>query len=443
VLEREARRIARSEGVSGTDFHERIRALIETPRPNMIEMAEQEAKSSVFREDLPDFMRGIQSAQQNSLPIRIMLPFLKTPYNIVRYEIETTPLIGLAVKGVRDDLAAGGRRAAGVWTKWALTSAQMAAAGGLAEMGWLTGFGPEDQSIRRTWLETHKPYSIKIGNQWISYAGVEPLAQRLGIVADFTEMMREADPTQWDQMFQIVYTPLMRDITRKSMLFNVGKVYEMATGVTSFQRGVGDILGSIVAPPSISPLQQLTDPYYREARTALDRIKARIPGLSRTIQPRIDVFGNPILRDESWWRSVTNTFIPFAIHPVEGDNVIDELMRLHMYPGWASEAIGGPEEPLLVTRQNTQYGVQLNDEEYRLYQEHTGKLPINGKNLHERLEEVIQSPLYQGITDEDKARVMRRVFAEHRANAREYLINSGTIQKRLNQIVPQGINVGR
>jgi hypothetical protein len=444
ILEREARRMARSEGLTGAAFKERVQGLIENPRPEIMELAEQRAREMVFREELPEFMKMISQAQQNSLAIRILLPFLKTPYNIVRYEIETTPLIGLAVKGVRDDLAAGGIRAARVWTRWANTSMQMAMAGGLSEMDRLTGYGPEDPTLRRIWLQNHRPYSIKIGNQWVSYAGLEPVAQRLGVVADFFEILREAEPSRWDQLFQVVYTPLMRDITRKSMLYNVGQLYNMTTGATTFQKGMGQIVGSIVAPPSISPLQSLTDPYYREARTALDSIKARIPGLSRTIEPRIDVFGNPILRDESWWRGVTNTFVPFAIHPAPGDKVISEMMRLHMYPGWASEAIGGPEEPLLVTRHNTRYGVQLNPREYRLYQEYTGKLPVGGKTLHERLDETMQSPLYKNLADDDKAKAIRSIFAEHRANAREHLINSGVVQDRLSQVVSQeGVNIWR
>ncbi len=440
-LEVAARRTARAEGLAGKQFYDRIERLITNPTAAMMDEAEDLATRAVFQERPPQFIRGLMSAQQNSMIIRFLVPFIKTPYNIIRYELETTPLIGLMMKNVREDLAAGGARAARVWTRWTMTGAQMGMAGALADADRLTGAGPLDPSIRRIWLQTHKPYSIKIGGNWVSYAGLEPIAQRLGVMADFVEIMREAQPDQFDEIMGAAYLTLMRDVTRKSMLYNMGQIYEMTSNTSSVGQVAGTLISSIVAPPTISPATTLIDPYYRETNTMLDRIKSRIPGLSRTLQPKIDVFGNPILRDESWYRALGNAFQPLAVHPVEGDRVVDELMRLHMYPGWASEAIGGPEEPLLVTRQNTQYGIQLNPEEFKKYQEYTGKLPVLGMNLHERLENLMDHPSYGVLSDEEKARQARQIFGQHRANAREFLINSGDITQRLQQIVD--VNVGR
>jgi hypothetical protein len=56
----------------------------------------------------------------------------------------------------------------------------------------------------------------------------------------------------------------------------------------------------------------------------------------------------------------------------------------------------------------------------------------------------MQSPLYKNLADDDKAKAIRSIFAEHRANAREHLINSGVVQDRLSQVVSQeGVNIWR
>jgi hypothetical protein len=51
----------------------------------------------------------------------------------------------------------------------------------------------------------------------------------------------------------------------------------------------------------LSQTAQALDPVVREARTVLDGIKARIPGLSQTLLPKRDVWGEPITREGRPW----------------------------------------------------------------------------------------------------------------------------------------------
>jgi len=64
--------------------------------------------------------------------------------------------------------------------------------------GDLTGRGPSDPQLRKEWLATHQPYSIKIGGNWYSYAKVEPLSIPLGLMADLHVVLHELDDKNTD-----------------------------------------------------------------------------------------------------------------------------------------------------------------------------------------------------------------------------------------------------
>ena len=115
---------------------------------------------------------------------RFIAPFIRTPVNIVKYAGERTPL-GFIFKRYKDAIEAGGAEADIAKAKIAFTGGVMSVLGLYASQGLITGRGPEDVregSIKRNGVAE---YSIKVGDEYISYQRFEPFGILLGLTADF------------------------------------------------------------------------------------------------------------------------------------------------------------------------------------------------------------------------------------------------------------------
>ena len=65
--------------------------------------------------------------------------------------------------------------------------------GGLAASGVVTGGGARDPQQRALDIATGwRPYSIKIGDKYISYQRLDPFSTVLGLAADTVEFAKEA-----------------------------------------------------------------------------------------------------------------------------------------------------------------------------------------------------------------------------------------------------------
>ena len=65
----------------------------------------------------------------------------------------------------------------------------------LTANGNLTGGGPKDYKQRKLLEEAGwRPYSIKVGDDYISYQRMDPFASMLGIFADMSDINRYAPP---------------------------------------------------------------------------------------------------------------------------------------------------------------------------------------------------------------------------------------------------------
>ena len=65
-------------------------------------------------------------------------------------------------------------------------------AGILSSQGMITGGGPKDYELRKVlYRKGWRPYSIKIGDKWVSYGRLEPLSVVIGTLADFIEISQD------------------------------------------------------------------------------------------------------------------------------------------------------------------------------------------------------------------------------------------------------------
>ena len=236
---------------------------------------------------------------------RVVLPFIRTPTNILSYTLERTPF-ALASRGVRDELAAGGARRDLAMAKLVTGSMIMGAAADMALSGQITGGGPQNPDVRKMLRNTGwQPYSIKIGDKYYAYNRLDPVGALLGLSADMAEVMAQVDDQTAAELGIAAVISVGQNLSSKSYLTGVSEFFDV---MSSIQGGADaeniralNYLGRMSATGSIpfysfvSAAERSVDPTLRSAFTFTESVRSKIPGLSADLPPRRNIFAEPIV----------------------------------------------------------------------------------------------------------------------------------------------------
>jgi hypothetical protein len=368
---------------------------------------------------------------------RFVMPFVRTPVNILSQSFQNMPVLQFASKRFRDDLFSGdpirSAQARGkIMTGMAITSVGYFLAG----RGDFTGSGPTDPRIRAEWLKNNQPYSIKIQNEdgsfyWMSYQRLEPLANVLSIFADVNEIMRdpynERDTAKLNIAAALALS-VAENTVNKTFTKGLADLFGMMTGdPIKSERAFYSMVGSFT--PNI--LNQTNgDEAFREVRSVADSLLSRT-GLYEGVDPKRNVLGEVIMRP-------TPKYDPMGLSNIgnyrEADMVLGELSRVSMQDRSAFSQFSSS---IFMNGKNE----NLKDMPYQggpqsIYDkvlEQTSTTLIDGKTLREKLSEVITSDDYkraidgaQGLGSQGtKGQIISKVIAAYREKAKseipEYL----------------------
>lgn len=373
-----------------------------------------QSQRATFTEALEagSFAQGIQSLGRGEgvgkALFRFVMPFVRTPMNILSQSFQNMPVLQLASKRFKDDLKSGDpiRRAQAIGKIW--TGLGLASLGYfLAGRGDFTGSGPSDPRIRAEWLKNNQPYSIKIKNEdgsfyWLSYQRFEPIANVLSIFADINEIV--SDPynerlSSKTHPAAALVLAIAENTVNKTFTKGLADFFELVLGdpITG-ERSAYNMLGSFV--PNI--LNQTNgDDAFREVRSMTDALLSRTM-LYDGVDPKRNVLGEVIMRP-------TPKYDPMGLSNIgnyrEEDVLVGELSRVSMMDGSAfsqlSDSIG-------LINEEGKFKIQsLKDIPYgegpqSLYDkvlEQTSTTLIDGKTLREKLTEVITSDAYKRAID--------------------------------------------
>ena len=266
------------------------------------------AKEKVFQENLGGLARTVQELRaKNPLVGALIIPFVKTPYNILKEGAAYMPGIGaLARKEIIDPLVG---RGTGKFD-WALAQPiqrerliakqmmGMAATlyvNALVEEGAITGSSPKGDLPK---------FSVKVGDSWYSYARIEPLATMFGLVADMHQTYNDykADP-KWNKetadkiaghFAKETAQSVADNILNKSFVEGIAKVISAALNPERYGNAFIEAYSTTAIPAGVAAIARGFDPYERQVVGFLDKLKGRIPGLRDTLPVRYDNMGQPI-----------------------------------------------------------------------------------------------------------------------------------------------------
>ncbi|HKS07371.1 MAG TPA: hypothetical protein VJR92_13780 [Gemmatimonadaceae bacterium] len=226
--------------------------------------------------------------------LQFVAPFVRAATNIFRHVWMNTPALNLTNRHAREILRQGGEEAAVLRAKTAIAGMVYLWAYGKAMSGELTGRAPKDPALRDAWLQNHQEYSIRRGDEWVSYRRLDPFASMLGLMADAATLSKEADMRSANDLVSAGVVALAQNIATPGYFENVGDFLNAFDGGddVSFTKYMQRQTANFI-PKLANAFND--DPYVREVQSLTDALANRLPGFSETLDPRYNVFGEPVL----------------------------------------------------------------------------------------------------------------------------------------------------
>jgi hypothetical protein len=283
---------------------------VKTAQFNPYETVKEYALREMFQQKLTGLPKGVADFRNKHPSVSLFIPFLKTPWNITKEGFSYVPVIPQVMKkymqGNVDDAIPGAYYEISyeeMAARQILGVGAFATVMGLVEEGRITG-KPRDAQEAQAWKDAGIPQaSVRLGDTWISYDRIEPLATVLGLSSEMARTWDEiGNLPEVDQKWEIwgeeigkgTMFALKANIMQKSFIegFNdfVNTAYNngdvgFATGVTAISRQF--------TPAFINQAARISDPYERQASSPIEKIMQRIPGLRQQLPPEYGLIGEP------------------------------------------------------------------------------------------------------------------------------------------------------
>lgn len=437
-LHAHALRQATSEGLQGKELAKRMREIILDP-PEHVRIASADvALYQTFTNAPGAIGQAFMGLRERVPAISFVLPFVRTPVNIARYTFERTPFAPLVAQW-RDDIAAGGARADLALARMSTGTGVMLMALDWADSGLISGSGPKEAGEREAMTrQGWQPYSIKVGDRWMSFNRTDPFGAMLGFAADSAEAIRrgeinEDDVDEWQEVMAMGITAVSQVAINKTYLQGVAEFVEMMSDPTRYSESyVNKLVASFLPFTSLfGAVERAADPVVREASTPWQAIKAKLTGLSEELPPRLNLWGEEITA-ESGLGKAYDFFSPVQSREVKPDPVDTEIMRLA--PMAAKDNVAGA-APTRIGKRTHFDGVQVNfkeyPDEYTEYVRLAGndlKHPAWGMGAKDFLNTVItgghpMSRVYDMRSDEMKLAFIKETISQYRKLAQQAILN--------------------
>jgi hypothetical protein len=382
-LNSQAARQAISEGLTGAELAARQEYLSAHPTDAMTKAANDTALHNTFQKELGKFAKKGQSFIQSDPTgaLRYLVPFFRTPINIAKEAGYYSPY-GFFKGLAQGDLDMQARGIVG--------SSIAAGIGFLALNNYISGGGPIDTRKRQT-LESSgwQPYSVRIGDRWISYRRAEPLGLSLALVADTVHGMKMGDSAEvTNSKVDTALAHIGRSLQDVAFVPTVASLSEAITNPDGRARNFISRQVASFVPALSKDVAQAVDPTVRKPNGIVQTLEARTPGLTSKVPAVIDVDGRPVQRPAS----AVGGANPFPITRASNDPVMRELARLGIATSQPPTSIKWRGKPTQLLDSERQWLAQQ-----------------EGEQLHTRLSRVVTTPAWQDLTDVVKRQRVREI----------------------------------
>lgn len=379
-------RMAHAEGLRGDAMTARAAELAKNPTEYLSAEADNFARYLTFQTEMGPGGRGILRTLDAWPASRIVVPFVRTPINLMKTTVEHSPFAPLLTEW-RDDVKAGGARADVALAKMAVGMGYGVAIATAAGYGMVTGAAPADKTERQALEATGwKPFSIRVGDTYVDYRRMDPFSSILGIAATLGQPQTpHGKPVDLASAF---VSGFLGQLTDKTFLTGLSDFVAAASDETGskLEAWAKRFAGSFV-PAIASQTAQIIDPSKRVTETLADTIQSRIPGMSQGLPAQRDILGDPL-----------RTFSP--VTPVENDRAAAAIVSTGARIGELGKTLQGR---------------KLTGQEYDAYER------LAGQYLREGIGNWIDTPDWLEMDDEGRREIIEELADEAREDARQEL----------------------
>lgn len=287
------------------------------------------AVDGTFQAKLTGTMKKLQEAKgegrtAGEMALTQILPFLRTPWNIFKESASYIPGVGAVIKpshtvtvkhmrqnadgDVYESFETATKALNWKENKEELVARQLVGFGAVASMyalyadGRITGSEPTDPAERNTWrAEGIQPLSIKVGDVWVSYARIEPLATVMGLAADtfaLQDRLNNGDvmPDKLgEEATKVAWSSIKANVMQKTFMQGFADMTDALFSDNPNKVGAYfDNLAKRTIPAISNTAARGIDPYEREAISTIDKLQQRIPYLRQLLPAQYGAFSeNP------------------------------------------------------------------------------------------------------------------------------------------------------
>ena len=379
-----------------------LAGLPDSARVKLVEDIRNFAKQATFQADLGSFGNKILALRAAHPWVAPVVPFVKTPINIMKDALSYTPL-GVFSKNTPTDV------------KVARTAIGMGITAALAQQvaeETVTGSYPTDAAKRNAMIAAGIPeYSIRIGDRWYSYARVEPLATIMGSAVDGINAVRDyVDRPSYEtkkekDLVVNVVAGVTKNIASKTFLEGISGVLQALHDPERYGGSFVNSFAGLLVPSFVGAIARTQDPYSRVVTNFGEAVQARVPdlGLGLPIPARTDLpvqsklFGGA--RENPAYGLAAFTGLQSA--PAVRNAVQEEVARTKVDYNLPSKTLRG---------------VELEGQDIGKYQE------VSSYYSDMTLNNIIQNPNYQAASDKMKKVMLERGLRQARSYATRIML---------------------
>ena len=374
------------------------------------------AQDVTFTGDPGDIANTLSRKKQQYPLIGFLLPFVKTPMNILKFGLKRsavtgggtlripTPFISQKAKEAREQYAKAMTDVEKAEVKGRVATAATATAALVYYAGSngdkVTGGGPRNTAEKKALQATGwQPYSFVTTaadgtKTYISYQRLDPFATMIGIVADIAEhaKMNPHEDKFSAEALSILAFSISESLTDKSFLRGLNTALNAVSDPgTNLPKLFKDVGSGMVVPMFVDKIKNVEgEKMIRESRTFVDSILRKMPIAEENVPPKRTFLGEAMYKQNPL--GVLGIFNPIYVSSKKNDIVDREVQSLiHGFSPPTPNYINHPDTDMREFRNAD------GREAYDRYMELSSTTTIGGRNLRAALKGLMNSRFYKNL----------------------------------------------
>ena len=434
---------------------------------DMIDIATNEALSRTWQ-DNNNYTKFVLSTRNalNKVNVKgyglgdILIPFAKTPANLTKAIVDYSPigLVNTLVEGNNVRKAIGrGDLTAQQQHKFVQDLGKATAGSMIYILGYAlakaeitSGESDDDKDIANFMKNTlgTTQYSVKIGNKSFTYDWAQPVAAPFSMMANLVNKSNK-EANLLEKITSTLNVPL-NNILEQSFMQSINTVLTNNSGPADGLFEAVSELPSRAIPTLMKQIVDMTDSTQRTTyekgkpiETAVNKVKAKVPGVSKQLTPVSDTLGNDIKKyggETNPFLYAFHTFInPANVNSGKGGKVATEIYKIYQKTG--DKTIFPRQAGYSQTIDGN--NITLTSQERYEYQKTTGKY------VNKVVNELLKNKTYKKLKDSEKAKVLTEIASDSNEIAKEKLAKEKKLKYerpdtdvKIDDLVSKGLEYG-